>query len=376
MSLRKTFLSRKGSTSRVRSSYGSTSNSSRELGDLQREEEKNVREKDDAFLFQEDRWPKIPPDLLAEIIQKVKSTEDQWPLRKNIVALAGVCKRWREITRGVVKPPYVTGQITFPSSLKQSGPPDLPIKCFVKRNKKNSMFYLYLGLNETIADKGKLLLAARKFRHFSHTEYIISLNADDLSQGSNAYVGKLSSDFLGAKYTIYDNQPPYDGAKPSSSRHFASKQISPQVPAGSFEIGHISYKVNLLESRGPRRMVCTLQCPSTRETLDEGQKDCKTKMLEVNKGYAIMRNKPPRWHLRLQCWCLNFHGRVTEASVKNFQLLTVDPSQPSVSGDEDMVLQFGKIGDDIYTMDYRQPLSAFQAFAICLTTFGSKLVCE
>jgi hypothetical protein len=27
-------------------------------------------------------------------------------------------------------------------------------------------------------------------------------------------------------------------------------------------------------------------------------------------------------------------------------------------------------------MDYRYPLSAFQAFAICLTSFDTKLACE
>uniref|UniRef100_A0A452Z779 Tubby C-terminal domain-containing protein n=1 Tax=Aegilops tauschii subsp. strangulata TaxID=200361 RepID=A0A452Z779_AEGTS len=34
----------------------------------------------------------------------------------------------------------------------------------------------------------------------------------------------------------------------------------------------------------------------------------------------VLRNKVPRWHEQLQCWCLNFRGRVTIASVKNFQL--------------------------------------------------------
>jgi hypothetical protein len=40
-------------------------------------------------------------------------------------------------------------------------------------------------------DKGKFLMAARRFRRGPHTEYIISLDAEDLSQGSNAYMGKL-----------------------------------------------------------------------------------------------------------------------------------------------------------------------------------------
>ncbi|MCL7026000.1 hypothetical protein MKW94_029471 [Papaver nudicaule] len=237
--------------------------------------------------------------------------------------------------------------------------------------------------NVTFMDKGKFLLAARRFRRGAHTEYIISLDADDISQGSNAYVGKLSSDFLGTKFTIYDSQPPYNGAKPSrcaSTRRFASKQISPQVPAGNFEIGQVCYKFNLLKSRGPRRMLCNLRSSETKQVTDEEpqKKDTELQDATATSESMVLRNKAPRWHEPLQCWCLNFHGRVTVASVKNFQLAAVvDPSQPGGKGDEDVVLlQFGKVGDDMFTMDYRQPLSAFQAFAICLTSFGTKLACE
>lgn len=322
------------------------------------------------------------PELLGDIIQRVELSQGQWPLRKDVVACACVCKRWRDVTRAVVKSPHQSGKITFPSSLKQPGPRDFPLQCFIRRNKKNSTFYLYLGLTPTYVDSGKFLLAARRFRHGARTEYIISLDADDLSQGSHAYVGKLSSDFLGTKFTIYDSQPPYNGAKPSSSRasrRFASKQICPQNPGGSFEIGQVSYKFNLLRSRGPRRMLCSLQCPWTTETIGEHQKSFKMENPSVGPlRCLVMKNKAPRWHEHLQCWCLNFHGRVTVASVKNFQLVaTIDPSQPGAIGDEDLVLlQFGKVGEDIFTMDFRQPLSAFQAFAICLTSFGMKLACE
>lgn len=40
-------------------------------------------------------------------------------------------------------------------------------------------------------DDGKFLLAARKCRRPTHTDYIISLNCDDLSRGSSTYIGKL-----------------------------------------------------------------------------------------------------------------------------------------------------------------------------------------
>ncbi|XP_021287472.1 tubby-like F-box protein 7 [Herrania umbratica] len=329
-------------------------------------------------------WSTMLPELLGEIMERVEASEDRWPQRQNVVACACVCKKWREVTREIVRAsPPSSGKITFPSCLKQPGPRDFPNQCIIKRNKKNSTFYLYLALTPSFTDKGKFLLAARRYRHGAHIEYIISLDADDLSQGSNAYVGKLSSDFLGTNFTIYDSQPPHSGAKPSSSRasrRFASKQISPQVPAGNFEVGQVSYKFNLLKSRGPRRMVCSIKCPLLEERADDKHlDDSKMKMPEyAASGQTILRNKAPRWHEHLQCWCLNFHGRVTVASVKNFQLVaTVDQSQPGGKGDEETVLlQFGKVGDDTFTMDYRQPLSAFLAFAICLTSFGTKLACE
>jgi hypothetical protein len=91
-----------------------------------------------------------------------------------------------------------------------------------------------------------------------------------------------------------------------------------------------------------------------------------------------------RWHEQLQCWCLTFRGRVTVASVKNFQLIAATqpaagaptPSQPAQSDHDKIILQFGKVGKDMFTMDYRYPLSAFQAFAICLSSFDTKLACE
>ncbi|CAL9084590.1 unnamed protein product [Musa textilis] len=328
---------------------------------------------------EQERWASILPELLREILRRVEAGGERWPMRKDLVSCACVCRSWREVTKGVVRPPLETGKITFPSSLKQPGPADTPIQCFIKRNKMSSTFYLYLSLTQTFMDKGKFLLAARRFRHGAHIGYIISLDADDLSQGSNAYVGKLRSDFLGINFTIYDSRPPYDGAKASSSRasrRFASKQISPQVSAGNFEIGRLSYKFNLLKSRGPRRMCCSLHHPVVVQ--DSSEEDLLKSKAHGPGMSLVLQNKAPRWHEHLQCWCLNFHGRVTVASVKNFQLVaTADSSRPRGIGDEETVLlQFGKVGDDMFTMDYRQPLSAFQAFAICLTSFGTKFACE
>ncbi|EPS71831.1 hypothetical protein M569_02926 [Genlisea aurea] len=320
------------------------------------------------------------PELLDQIIRRVEESEDEWPQRQNVVVCGCVCKQWREVTVEVVERTSISqpGRITFPSSLKKPGPRDSPTKCLIKRDKKNASFYLYLALTPSFTEKGKFLLAARRYRNGAHTEYIISLDADDLSQGSKAYVGKLRSDFLGTNFIIYDSQPPHSGAKPSSSRSIrrvANKQISPQVPSGNFEVGQISYKFNLLKSRGPRRMVCSLTCPSSSPP-EKHQNDPKTKNNDDESPTTVLKNKAPRWHEHLECWCLNFHGRVTVASVKNFQLVEEAEENHNQKADEMVLLQFGKVGNDIFTMDFRQPLSAFQAFAICLSSFGTKLACE
>ena len=97
---------------------------------------------------------------------------------------------------------------------------------------------------------------------------------------------------------------------------------------------------------------------------------------DPTEGSLVLRNKAPRWHEQLQCWCLNFHGRVTVASVKNFQLVASPENGQRGPEHEKVILQFGKVGKDVFTMDYRYPISAFQAFAICLSSFDKKTACE
>lgn len=82
-----------------------------------------------------------------------------------------------------------------------------------------------------------------------------------------------------------------------------------------------------------------------------------------------LHNKTPVWNDDTQSYVLNFHGRVTQASVKNFQL--VHDSDP-----EYIVMQFGRTSEDVFTMDFRYPLCALQAFAIALSSFDGKLACE
>ncbi len=84
---------------------------------------------------------------------------------------------------------------------------------------------------------------------------------------------------------------------------------------------------------------------------------------------------------------LQFHGnRVVRSSVKNFQMVLENGNRKSfdtqlnviicymyIIGQEEVVMQFGRIDEDTFTCDYRYPLSAIQAFGIALSSFDSRL---
>jgi tubby-related protein 1 len=57
--------------------------------------------------------------------------------------------------------------------------------------------------------------------------------------------------------------------------------------------------------------------------------DMMSRMKDRNfRDLVYLINKPPRWNEQVGAYVLNFNGRVTMASVKNFQL--VDPDEQNV----------------------------------------------
>lgn len=49
------------------------------------------------------------------------------------------------------------------------------------------------------------LLAGRKRKKSTTSNYLISTDPTDLSRGGEAFVGKLRSNLLGTQFTVYDN---------------------------------------------------------------------------------------------------------------------------------------------------------------------------
>lgn len=104
-----------------------------------------------------------------------------------------------------------------------------------------------------------------------------------------------------------------------------------------------------------------------------------------SKTCTILHEKTSRYDPLSAC-LVEFKGRAHMASIKNFQLVVSDAQAhfglPSPStheqmmradADKDFVFMMGKTTEDCFNMDFKYPLSLFQAFAIAIARFDAKL---
>ncbi|XP_014284184.3 protein king tubby isoform X1 [Halyomorpha halys] len=240
-------------------------------------------------------------------------------------------------------------------------------KCRITRDRKGmdrGLYPTYFLHLERDYGKKIFLLAGRKRKKSTTSNYLISIDPTDLSRGGEAFVGKLRSNLLGTQFTVYDN-----GKSP--------KQITSrdQTSLPRQELAAVVYDTNVLGFKGPRKMTVILPgMTANNQRVSIVPTDDTETLLECYRTKTMdnliqLHNKTPAWNDDTQSYVLNFHGRVTQASVKNFQIVH--------DSDVDyVVMQFGRVAEDVFTMDYRYPMCALQAFAIALSSFDSKLACE
>ena len=161
----------------------------------------------------------------------------------------------------------------------------------------------------------KFLLAARKRKKNKTSNYLISMDPEDLHRNSGNFYGKVRSNFLGTEFTIYDR-----GEKPSKEGGLSMRQ----------ELAAVLYETNIIGTKGPRRMTAVVPAVDASgkrsQWKPDGSEDSEV-LITAYKGQEraedmmILENKKPAWDEALRAYVLNFKGRVTVASVKNFQLV-------------------------------------------------------
>ncbi|XP_019371577.1 PREDICTED: tubby-related protein 3 isoform X1 [Gavialis gangeticus] len=246
-------------------------------------------------------------------------------------------------------------------------PRGVTVKCRITRDKKGvdrGLFPTYYMHLERDDNRKTFLLAGRKRKKSKTSNYLISIDPTDLSREGESFIGKLRSNLMGTKFTVYDH-----GVSPVKAQGLVEKAHTRQ------ELAAICYETNVLGFKGPRKMSVIIPGMNMnhkripirpRNEHESLLAKWQNKNLE---NLIELHNKAPVWNDDTQSYVLNFHGRVTQASVKNFQI--VHENDP-----EYIVMQFGRVAEDVFTLDYNYPLCALQAFAVGLSSFDSKLACE
>ncbi|CAM9203280.1 unnamed protein product [Chrysoparadoxa australica] len=202
----------------------------------------------------------------------------------------------------------------------------------------------------------RFLLCARKKASTKTSYYSISMREGDMDKNSTAFLGKLrATSKTCEEFQLFDNGTRADKGKGAERKELAAIRFRATEALTNGQV-----------FEGPRQM----QVPNyMKPTQPDPTFTISAPLLDRMKRGALTDNEPllvnrlPKWNAKVMAYVLNFHGRVTEASIKNFQLMQ--------DGDDDerIQLQFGKTSDNEFTLDYCWPLSPVQALSVALTSF-------
>ncbi|XP_041869436.1 tubby-related protein 1 isoform X2 [Corvus kubaryi] len=324
---------------------------------------RSEKKKNPASLFQTGGDPPKEKKSKKKVPPKQAESEEETPetLQKNSNKKGKAKKSKKQKEE---RPPSPVIEVdNLEEFVLQPAPQGVTIKCRVTRDKRGMdrglypTYYLHLD-----NDKKVFLLAGRKRKKSKTSNYLISIDPTDLSRGGENFIGKLRSNLMGTRFTVFDN-----GANPDRANADWSNVRQ--------ELSAVVYETNVLGFKGPRKMTVIIpgmnaDCERVPIRPRNDNDGLLMRWQNRNMDNVIeLHNKAPVWNDETQSYVLNFHGRVTHASVKNFQI--VHSSDPDY-----IVMQFGRVADDAFTMDYNYPLCAVQAFAIALSSFDGKLACE
>ena len=224
------------------------------------------------------------------------------------------------------------------------------IRC--TENKFGPKYTLYLQDGEDRIE----LVAMKKMTSTNYHIYDMSRGAPiqkKLSKKSGNYLGKLKGvSGKNPEYSLYTNS---NAKEQMAAFKFTKVGLTKQIKVGQL----------------PRRLHVLIP-PVSEEGVHQTYKTAAdSDMLErfknkVTGKMQIFVTKEPTFE-RGQ-YRLNFKGRVTTPSVKNFQIVhTVDGETQSKTSD--VIVQFGRVAENSFHLDFKKPFNAFQAFAMALAQF-------
>ena len=189
------------------------------------------------------------------------------------------------------------------------------------------------------------MLAGRKRKKCTSSTYLLSTDPTDLSREGE--VATLRSNMMGTSFTLSRSDMGEPSPRPCSSSGGSCSPASweEQQEEPGPELAAILYKPNVLGTSGPRKMRVLLPrgSRSRGKTLLDSYKERETE------GVLVLASKEATWDAARNSYVLNYHGRASQASVKNFQIC-------HHSNTEFIIMQLGRVDTNIFSMDFRWKL--------------------
>ncbi|CAL5059946.1 unnamed protein product [Urochloa decumbens] len=223
-----------------------------------------------------------------------------------------------------------------------------------------------LYTNEGQGRQDRKLAVARHRRRRGRSEFVVAQNQDGIfCTADKNFLGTVGANLVGSKYQIRGQGNRVDELKSQSKRLLGVVAFAPTMTTltGSFRS---------MRAWIPKNQSMQLKNNNSAQIqhISGLAKDWQEKKSRADQ----LCSRAPFYNHMTKRYELDFRERAgrmgykVQTSVKNFQMTLEEKGRQTV-------LQLGRVGKSKYIMDFRYPLTGYQAFCICLASIDSKLCC-
>ncbi|XVE89211.1 hypothetical protein DITRI_Ditri19aG0132200 [Diplodiscus trichospermus] len=224
-----------------------------------------------------------------------------------------------------------------------------------------TLYSVYTNEGQGRQDR-KLAVAYHKRRNGKSVFTIAQNTKGILSNSDYSYVGLMTANLIGSKYNIWNQ---------SGCTKLLNKQSNPLLGVVTFTptISTWTGSYRSMKAYIPKHQSMQLKNVSQMQHISGLPKGWEGKMDKIHKLFSRI----PRYNNMSKQYELDFRDRGRaglriQSSAKNFQLTLEENGKQTI-------LQLGRVDRYKYVMDFRYPLTGYQAFCICLASIDSKLCC-
>ncbi|KAJ0006706.1 hypothetical protein Pint_30424 [Pistacia integerrima] len=207
-------------------------------------------------------------------------------------------------------------------------------------------------------------------RRNGKSQFTIAQNTRGIkSKTDDSFIGTVTANLMGSKYHIRDQTSRLSSINRQSNPVLAIVMFMPTITTLTGSYRSMRAYIPKHQSMLLKSTTHISSADSKVQHINGLPKDWEGKLDKVHK----LSSRIPQYNNISKQYELDYRDRGRaglriQSSVKNFQLTLEEDGRQTI-------LQLGRVGKSKYVMDFRYPLTGYQAFCICLASIDSKLCC-